>query len=83
MECVRELYWLSFADKDKFRGVAMVYAEDFVGAVRTSIVQGCNAGPDTSVEGSTIPADYHIPQEFIGRLLSEEDIDQLYAQENV
>jgi hypothetical protein len=54
-----ETVWVSFADREKFRGVAIVDVDlkprmtrlkQIIAVVQRTIEMGCNAGPDTSVQ---------------------------------
>jgi hypothetical protein len=48
-------WWVSFADRDRFRGVAIVrLAGTIEDVVHHTIQAGCNAGPDTFVQAQWI-----------------------------
>jgi hypothetical protein len=76
--------WVSFADRKKFRGVAIVDVDatkDWAGlAIAKTIEMKCNAGPDTSVEmhglRSCIDSKYKnkliLDEDLLNRLLEEE-----------
>jgi len=68
-------YWLSFAadQEDGFLGVAVVDADDFIGAVVTAHAKGINPGGE--VLGFDLPDTASIPEHFKNRLLSREDAD--------
>jgi hypothetical protein len=80
-----ERIWLSFADDKGFRGIAIVdldggpfnKEEAVVAAISKTISLGINPGPDTSVLGSVIPPEDHIPDKFRNRLLSEFEAEQV------
>jgi hypothetical protein len=81
-----ETVWVSFADKDKFRGVAIVdvdcpadtdKAELMMAALERTIELGCNAGPDTSVQAQTITQRHYVPEAFKNRLLNADEVESL------
>lgn len=69
-----KLWWLSFADDDGFRGVAIVDAPSFIEAVMKTHVLDIN--PGGSVRGFPCPDASLIPPEHVDRLLS---LDELRA----
>jgi hypothetical protein len=78
-------YWVSFATKEKFVGVAIVDvdvddkefsdAEMATAIIEETIRRGCNGGPHTSVRMMKLPANRHIPDSLKNRLLSKDEID--------
>lgn len=74
------IWWLSFADPDRpkgeqFLGVAIVRASGMGPAVTTAHVLKINPGGE--VQGVEIPKTLAPPDEWIGRLLSREEIVDL------
>jgi hypothetical protein len=71
-------YWLSFADKKAFRGVCVVrsQATDLF-AIRESIAQGCNPGPEYDVRGFPLHEDIVPDPQFVNRLLTREEAEYL------
>lgn len=69
-------WYLSFADKEQFRGCCFVQASDLRSAVRESIAQGCNAGRDTSVMGSPVRDGVDVPPWSLrNRLLTQDELE--------
>jgi hypothetical protein len=70
-------WYLSFADEEQFRGCCIVMAADLNEAVRESMLQDCNAGPDMSVEGAPIVEPERLPPwNFRNRLLTKEQMER-------
>jgi len=71
-------YWLSFADKKSFRGVCVVrsQATDLF-AIRESIAQNCNPGPEYDVRGFPLHEDIVPDPQFVNRLLTHEEAEYL------
>lgn len=74
------MYWLSFADPDlpagaQFLGALIVEADSFIEAVQTSHRIGQNPGGE--VKGVPVPPGRAIPEAFVGRLLSKDDVCEL------
>lgn len=63
-------YWLSFADDLGFRGVVILEADSFDGALTKSHRAGVNPGGE--VQGFLLPAFAVPPTEFRNRLLDKE-----------
>lgn len=69
-------WWLSFVDDetDTFRGVCIVEAPEFLLAVMTAKMHGCN--PGGQVQGADFPEDYDGPESRLplNTLLSGEQL---------
>ena len=75
------LFWLSCADVDGFRGVAIVEAQNLAGAVQKAKALGIS--PGGQVLGPSYPADapgYDVAVANQNRLLSRADIDTLFPE---
>jgi hypothetical protein len=83
-EQTRKTFWLSFADDERFAGVAVVDVcrdeqgadTPFIAAIKKSIKLKANPGPDYAVQGQELPPDA-IPEQFKHRLLGEAEVDLL------
>lgn len=72
-------YWLSFADPDlpegtQFLGAVIVYASDFITAIKVSHHLKINPGGE--VQGMPIPVEKKIPSKWIECLLSKEECEE-------
>lgn len=71
------LWWLSFADPKRprglqFLGVAIVEADEFIPAVERAIKDGINPGGD--VKGARVPEFLpRPPSNYVGRLLTRDE----------
>jgi hypothetical protein len=80
-----ETCWASFADEDRFRGLAIVDVDvdedgHWAGAlIQKTIAAGCNAGPDTSVSMGRCRC--LIPSEHKNRLITDKDEAQRVLDE--
>lgn len=72
------LWWLSFADADGFRGVAIVRADSFLLAPLAARLRGCN--PGGQVLGVEIAPDLEVPAPYVDRLLNREECDELQTE---
>lgn len=68
-----KIFYLSFADEQGFRGGLIIAGSDFLHAVANARVLGLNPGGE--VAGKDITDFPEPPAEFVGRLLSREDIE--------
>lgn len=72
------IYYLSFADDNKFRGAVYLYAHNSTHAVERSWKMGCNPGGEVMILGPIRPD--QIPNGVLfSTLLSREDMDALGA----
>jgi hypothetical protein len=79
-------FWLSFANKNEFKGVIVIdIADDEIGddtpfeaAITKTIRLGINPGPGTSVQGQSLPPS-EIPDRFKNRLLDQSEVAHLNA----
>jgi len=68
-------WWLSFAEDDGFRGVAIVQGQDMAAAIARAHLLKIN--PGGQVAGWPIPEEFldqHVPGEFRNRLLSRQEV---------
>lgn len=71
-------YWLSFATPKEFRGVCVVWSTyDYLDAIKESIAQKCNPGPECSVKGFPLREGTMIDPAFVNRLLTLEEAKYL------
>jgi hypothetical protein len=73
-------WWVSFADRDRFRGVAIVrMAGNIDDVIRHTIAMGCNAGPGTSVQAQWISLETKNPAlkaAPLNRLMFEKELGE-------
>jgi hypothetical protein len=65
-----QMWWLSFADDDGFRGVCIVHGNEFLEAVMQANLQGCN--PHGECRGIPIPLGRQVPECWKNRILTRE-----------
>lgn len=73
-------WWLSFCDSDRpkgqqFLGVAIVCAHAFTEAITAAHVLGINPGGE--VQGHAIPPDKLVPSQWVERLLTRAECEEL------
>lgn len=76
------MFYMSFCDPDRpegtqFLGAIMTYAPDFMSAIMKTHALGINPGGE--VAGCEVPDDLGVPEEFIDRLLSKDEVDRFDA----
>jgi hypothetical protein len=73
-------WWVSFSDTERFRGVCVVrMAGDIEDVINHTLVMGCNAGPDTSVQAQWIAfesADPALKAAPLNRLMFEKELGE-------
>jgi len=77
----KQQFWLSFAGR-KFKGVAIVHADDFIEAVMICNLLGINPGGE--VAGHEIPPVLVAPPEYVNKLLTKAEaktLDDLWMQQ--
>ena len=67
----QQMWWLSFADDDGFRGAVIVHAEDFLTALMECNLRGIN--PHGECKGRPVPAGAEIAEKWKYRILSRAD----------
>lgn len=75
-----KFWWLSFADTqrpvgEQFIGGAIVRATHLMEAVQAAHYLGIS--PGGKVIGSAIPSNYHVPPQFVERLLNSDEIAEM------
>lgn|SRR3990167_4970688 len=75
------LFYLSFAKPGKFLGIALVYADDALSAVKEAGLMGINPGGEIAVlELHDLESDkLRAVQENCGRLIGREELEQLFG----
>lgn len=69
-----QMWWLSFADENGFRGAVIVHAEDFITAVMECNIRSIN--PHGECRGMPVPLTKTIPEKWKYRILSREECSE-------
>lgn len=71
-------FWLSFADKEGFKGVIVIQAQGIMTALFKC--SAMNINPGGQVQSISIPTGQYIPNEAKNRLLSLAEIKQYFGE---
>lgn len=71
----KQQWWMSFADKEGFRGVVIAHGNDLVEALMDANLHQCN--PHGEVRAMPVPPQAVIPAEWTYRVLSRTECEHL------